>query len=85
MHFKISPKVGRLNRNSGQTAEFDAICWKFQSVFQKMEKHYSILMHLKLKLFLFSCVYGKNWALKCVPKFAVWFKNSLKIITIVYG
>ena len=37
MHFKISPKVGRLNRKSGQAAEFDAICLKFQRVFQKME------------------------------------------------
>ena len=32
----------------------------------------------KLKLLIFSYVYGKNWALKCVPKLAVWFKNRLK-------
>ena len=31
----------------------------------------------KLKL-LFSCVYGKKWALKYFPKLAVWLKNSLK-------
>ena len=35
MRFKISPEVGRLNRKSSQTAEFDAA--KFQNVFQKME------------------------------------------------
>ena len=37
MRFKISPKVGRLNRKSGQTAQFGSICWKIQNVFQKME------------------------------------------------
>ena len=33
----MCPKVGRLNLKSGQTAEFEAICRKFQNVFQKMK------------------------------------------------
>ena len=34
---KCALKYVRLNLNTGQTAEFDAICLKFQNVFQKME------------------------------------------------
>ena len=37
MRFKMYPKVTKINRKSSQTVEFDAICWKFQNVFQKME------------------------------------------------
>ena len=32
-----------------------------------------------LKHLLFSCVYEKNWALKCLSKLVVWFKDSLKL------
>ena len=36
----------------------------------------------KLKFLLFSSDCGKKWALKYLPKLAVWFKNSLKSKTL---
>ena len=78
MRFKISPKVGRLNRKSGKTDEFDAICWKFQNVFQKTENTIRFECIWIKTPSIFRRLRGKKWSLKYLPKLAIWFKNSFK-------
>ena len=59
-------------------------CWNQRNLLkipERFSKKWKTLFDFnafKVKL-LFSCVNGKILDLKYLPKFAVWFKNSLKV------